>query len=435
MSNNCWNTLLWEMIDRSLLTPRSWGIGRNCKVAGAFARNTFTPLIAGGHKRLLELYGYASGFSRTLSKDFLGDLACRERGVPPQSCLGEAVELISGKQCQVSRDRFLAVHVLLNREISSDSTLSFPLLEIDACRWVWRDALMKGDYSPLLLQPYEGMPSSNPEPGIASWLVGSSGLSGAQWGICGQINPLRRRVIATEPTVQVELDLVGKIEKIHYMDVEESGKVEGVNWVIGVLISLADREHTLIYPETLVEGLYRVFPLDVMYERLPRRTPDMDLSFKQRREREPDFEPRLLDQIDAYYMAPEGTPGKYRRQDAAEKISEILRLEVEYSVDSPGTRLSMARLAARRRQERGTTTGDPICEVRCPKCLKVTLYRLDLRETGGIGDEVYRIPGLCYSLGVEDGVGLVISEGRITGRMFHGPPACDCQACEKVEIL
>lgn len=84
--------------------------------------------------------------------------------------------------------------------------------------------------------------------------------------------------------------------------------------------------------------------------------------------------------------------------------------------------------------DRGPVGGEPICEVRCPKCRTVTLFRLDLRDTGRLGDKLYRIPGLGYSESVEDGVGLVINKGRITGRMFYGPPACGCQLPEKVEI-
>jgi hypothetical protein len=98
------------------------------------------------------------------------------------------------------------------------------------------------------------------------------------------------------------------------------------------------------------------------------------------------------------------------------------------------TRLTRSWYIASRRKNRGAVSGEPICEVRCPKCRIVTLFRLDLRDTGQLGDKLYRIAGLGYSESVEDGVGLVINIGRITGRMFYGPPACGCQLPEKVEI-
>jgi len=50
------------------------------------------------------------------------------------------------------------------------------------------------------------------------------------------------------------------------------------------------------------------------------------------------------------------------------------------------------------------------CLARAPGCNIVTLFRLDLRETGQVGQEVYRILGLTYSESVEDGVGLVFND-------------------------
>lgn len=58
----------------------------------------------------------------------------------------------------------------------------------------------------------------------------------------------------------------------------------------------------------------------------------------------------------------------------------------------------------------------------------------DLQATGNVGEIVYRIPGLSYSESVNDGVGLVLKDGNITGRMFYGKPICNCQLQEKVEI-
>lgn len=66
------------------------------------------------------------------------------------------------------------------------------------------------------------MLSSNPEPGVTSWLVGYQSLDGAEWVLGNQETPPRRPPITIEPAVQAGLDLVGEIEEIHYLDVEES---------------------------------------------------------------------------------------------------------------------------------------------------------------------------------------------------------------------
>lgn len=41
---------------------------------------------------------------------------------------------------------------------------------------------------------------------------------------------------------------------------------------------------------------------------------------------------------------------------------------------------------------------------------------------------IYRIPGLLFDETVRDGVGIVLSDGKIIGKMSYGPPACE--ACE-----
>jgi hypothetical protein len=68
---------------------------------------------------------------------------------------------------------------------------------------------------------------------------------------------------------------VGEIEKIHYLDVEESGEVAGVNLVIGVLNSIANTEEITLSPEGLVDGLNRVFPFDTMHRRMAQQTVNM----------------------------------------------------------------------------------------------------------------------------------------------------------------
>jgi hypothetical protein len=149
-----------------------------------------------------------------------------------------------------------------------------------------------------------------------------------------------------------------------------------------------------------------------------------------------EFEFEVETQLESYYDAPDGELGRNQRQAAAQEISEILQLgkHIFEDISDQVTRLTRSRHVARHRRDRGAVRGEPICEVRCPKCHIVTLFRLDLRDTGRLGDKLYRIPGLGYSESVEDGVGLVINSGRITGRMFYGPPACGCQLPEKVEI-
>jgi hypothetical protein len=119
-----------------------------------------------------------------------------------------------------------------------------------------------------------------------------------------------------------------------------------------------------------------------------------------------------------------------------DKKPVILRLEQNVCHELPGhiSRLARSRQLARGRKSRGAVSGEPICLVRCLGCLLVSPFRIDLRASASVGDEVFRIPGLSYFNGVESGTGMVVRSGRITGRMCYGPPACDCTISELMEI-
>jgi hypothetical protein len=432
-----WVTLEYAQSRAACLMDQSNHIHRTPDGNGLFARDSFSQLVSGAHGQLLGLFRHAKTFARSLSLpgDFLGGIANRETG-PRQLCLGEAVEVVAKKECFLFRDRFIAIHILINGNMLHNNSLPLPIMEIDACAQVWRSALVKNDYSPLLLQPRECVVASNPGTGVPSFLVGHRSLDGAEWNLGNLKAPPRRPLIGIDPVVQAELDLVGEIEKIHYLGVEDSGEIAGVDWVIRLLYSMAQAEGTLLSPEKLVDGLNRVFPFDMVHKEAARLLVDMVLTFRQRQEQDDEFESSLEEQLESYSTAPEGEDGSHQRREAAAKISQILQLDkhIMGEISDQITRLTRSRHIARRRRDRGVVNGEAICEVRCPGCQSVTLFRLDLRDTAGVRHKVFRIQGLSYSEGVEDGVGLVINNGRITGRMFYGPPACDCHLPETMTI-
>ena len=432
-----WVTLEYSQSRAACVMDQSDHIWRTRQGNGLFSRDTFTKLLDGGQKQLIGLFRYAKTFSQGLSLpgEFLSEVTDRNRG-PGQLCLGEAMDLVSRKKCQVFRDRFFAIHVLLNKDISPSDPVLIPELELDACTMVWRNALNKNDYSPLLLQPRESIPSSNPGPHVASFLVGHQSLDGVEWGLSDQKKPPRRPITVTGSLIQFEADFVGEMGNIHYLDVEESGEVAGVDQVISLMLSIANVEGVVLSVQRLVDGLNRVFPFDMMHVNVARVLLNMVISFGDLQERDDGFENKLEEQLSSYRSAPDGELGSYGRRAAAEEISRILQLETHIMADISDqvTRLTRSRHVARRRKKRGSVGGEPLCEVKCPGCHVVTLFRLDLRLTARSGDKVYRIPGLGYSESVEDGVGLVINEGRITGRMYYGPPACGCEIIERIEI-
>jgi hypothetical protein len=441
LANAEWMQRMWVLLEYSqskaaCFMDRSNKIHRYRSPNGLWARNTFSQLVDCGHNQLIGLFRYAKTFSRSLSRpgEFLSGLSY-QKSKERRLCLGEVLELIARKQCQVFRDRFLAMHIVLNGIISPLNPPAIPKNEEHACGWVWRSALEKGDYSPILLQPQERFSLANPRPELASWMVGFRSLDDAEWQLGNEITSPRYPPILTSLGVETVMDHVGEIEKIHFLGVEESGEVEGVCWAIDTLSSISESERAHLSPKGLVDGLNRVFPFDANHKKAAWALEKMVLSFDELVMQNDTLEDKLDIQIESYTVAREESQMS-DMQDIAAEVSRMLKLEKHIFGETSDqiTRLTVSRHLARQRKVRGAKGGEPICEVRCPKCHNVTLFRLDLRETAQIGDKVYRIPELGYSGTVENGVGLVINDGRITGRMLYGPPACDCQVSCTVQI-
>jgi hypothetical protein len=428
-----WVTLEYSQAKAACVMDQSNTIWRNKEVAnGLFARDTFTQLVNGGSDHLVGMFRWAKTFARTMSRpgNFLGGLATRRNMQERQLCLGEVMELISMKQCQIFRDRFLAIHIILNPNPTPNDPPPIPGTDTDACLWVWRSALSKGDHSPLLLQPRECVSLSDPEPPLPSWLVGCRSVDGAEWDLGNQETAPKENPVVTEVSVKVVLNQVGEIRAIHYLDTQDSGEVEGVNQVMQILVAIAHTEGLMLSPKDLYDVIGCVFPFDRMHSRMARAMLNMVFSFDERQTQDSEFSTKLSEHL-GLYTEVSGEGRKSQVLDAAQSITTLLQLDTHIA---EVTRLTRSRHVARRRKARGAVKGEPLCEVRCPKCHKTTLLRLDLRVTGNVGDIVYRIPGLSYSESIDDGIGLVLRDGRITGRMFYGKPACNCQLQETVEI-
>jgi hypothetical protein len=432
-----WVTLEYSQAKAACVMDQSNTIWRNKEVENRpFACNTFTRLLNGGSGQLIGMYRWAKTFSQNIGGqvDSL-ILVAMDNMQGHQLCLGEVMELVSKKQCQVLRDRFLAMHIILNPNPALSEPSTIPGTDTDACSWVWRGALSRGDYSPLLLQPKECIPSSNPEPPLPSWLVGCRGLDGAEWGFGNQETALKEIPVVAEMSVKVGLNQVGEIRAIHYLNTQDLGEVKGVNEVIQILVAIARTEGLQLSPKDLYNGIDRVFPSDRISTRVVQGRLNMVFSFNERQMQDPDFSTKLSEHLDLYAEASD-VQRKAQVLDAAQSITTLLQLDknIISTISTEVTRLTRSSNVARRRKARGAVKGEPLCEVRCPRCHKVTLLRLDLRITGNVGDIVYRIPGLSYSQSVDDGVGLVLRDRKITGRMFYGKPECDCQLQETVII-
>lgn len=432
-----WVTLEYSLSKSACIMDQSNRIWRSIGREGMFNRDTFSRLVDGSQKVLLSMFQYAARFSRELSTpgEFLGGMADR-RGHFRQMCLGEAVELVARKQCQYFRDRFLAINIILQRDSASSSSENVPTSGIDACAMVWKGAMQRGDFSPLLFHPCENRRGAIPGGSTPSWLVGCQSLDDLNWALGNEQQSSGLQMIINDNTVEIQLDFIGTIDEVQWLDVEDSGEIAGVDWTIRFLANIARSQGTSLSAKRLVDGLNRVFPFDSIHTKAANILHNMVFSFHERQEQDEAFGASIDEQLDEYLGASEGDDGRTQREAAVNEIARILELEKSImQFATPVTRLTRSRHIARKRRDRGVESGEPICMIQCPGCSTRSLLRLDLRPTASLRAKVYRIPGLTYSDGVQGGIGIVLQEGRLVGRMLYGAPICSCRCQEVVRII
>jgi hypothetical protein len=443
ISNTQWMQRMWVTLEYSqakaaCVMDQSNKIWRQKEVAlGHVLRDTFTQLLNNEDAQFDVMYRWASHIMTKsgLTNGVLGRLTINkgeDQGRP--LCLGEVMNLVSQKQCQIPRDRFIAIHIILTRISTPKDTPIIAGTDTDACLWVWRSALSKADYSPLLLHPRKCVSSSDPESPLPSWLVGNRSVDQAAWDLASQETAPIGSLLVTEVSVKAVLGQVGEIRAIHYMDKQVAGNVEGVSQVLRMLVAIAQTAGFVLSPENLYDAIDNVFPITNQYKNamgVRGRKPNMVFSFNERLTQDPEFNTKLSEHLDLYVkMSEEGKTAHVL--EAAQSVAKLLQLDTYYAEGQ--TRLLYSKGNAYVRAQRSAVKGEPLCEVTCPECHKTAILRLDLRETGNVGDIVYHIPGLSYQF-TGDNVGLVLRNGRITGRMLFGKPACNCQLQETVEIF
>ncbi|KAK3687385.1 hypothetical protein B0T22DRAFT_489286 [Podospora appendiculata] len=443
-----WVLLEYSLCRRACVMDRSDYVWRRAPDrggsggGGAMMPDTFTSLVRNRHSILIGLFRHAKTFARRLKDGFLAGLTDKQQE-PRNLCLGEALELVARTKCQLFRDKFLAINMLLHRTAppaGSESAAIVPESATEACAWVWKTALTRRDFSLLLLQPREPQRGSDPPIRIPSWLIGHGDLAAAEWDLGSQRAPPQYPVRFTDSsTIETELDFMGTIEEIHYLDPEDLGEAAGVEAAIGILCSLDsdwDSGTRGLSAAELVDGLNRIFPLDAIHTAMAQMIGGLTYTLVARQNQDRRFTLKVDRCVAEYLAAPSRS---VQRQYVAQRVTQLLKYDTHFAggISAEITRLTTSRHIARSRNKRGAANGEPICAARCaePACRALTVFRLDLRESAKVGDRLYRFPGLSYAGTVENGVGLVLDHaGRITGRMRFGPPRCGCQTRQTVQI-
>ncbi|CAM1504591.1 Fc.00g021820.m01.CDS01 [Cosmosporella sp. VM-42] len=143
---------------------------------------------------------------------------------------------------------------------------------------------------------------------------------------------------------------------------------------------------------------------------------------------------KLLDQVCAFHYDMNSDLPAVHMWELSKRIVEILRL------DKPGRKTADSRMALTQAEakwyvDRYGRDMEGLGRVRCKFCAQRSLFRLTLWEKPEVeSTQVYRIPGLLFDETIPDGVGLVVRDGAVIGKMTSGTPACDCRRSERVNL-
>ncbi|KAI0417940.1 hypothetical protein F5X98DRAFT_130761 [Xylaria grammica] len=338
---------------------------------------------------------------------------------PNLRTLGAAMFIIGQKTCRDHRDYFFSLRFLLNlrrdeakiNTIFSDNSFESYL----ALCW---DALKGGDYSPLLFLPL------NPEESDprAPWLRGFSKISHNVWdyGTCRQ--QAKSPIIIREGKIKPKLESIGVMQSFEHYDF--FGSAESVfhrvaRKIIDVSGPCPKTFHdaiSRIFPSATEKGVFST-PSDIYVDDIEPQSADLDTIRK------------LVERLS--FLA---FKGEHRSEmlQVSNKLLSVLGLGL------PEKESSLSRIKAASEEAQWYKKKlEGLAAVKCKGCSRDFLFRATVWDHAALAAatvEMYRIPGLLYDDTVAEGVGLVVSEGRIIGKMAYATPACECRISEFVEI-
>lgn len=142
----------------------------------------------------------------------------------------------------------------------------------------------------------------------------------------------------------------------------------------------------------------------------------------------------LLEDFSALYHGTKSQDTIPRMLDLSRQMVRLLQL------DKPGkqaadSRMTITHAEAQWYADKYSRDMECLGRVRCKFCAQRSLFRLTLWENPKLESaQLYRIPGLLFDETIPDGVGLVVCEGLVTGKMIYGTPSCKCHRSERVNL-
>jgi hypothetical protein len=323
--------------------------------------------------------------------------------------LGEVIGIIGPKRCYFHRDRFIAICALLDLGDHASISQDLPKDSLEACRWVLWECLKRGDCTPLLLNP-----SGESEIPGASWIKIHECMDESTWTLGQRVGSQElTMVMIRDGKIRPELISVGIVEEAYVLDFAHE-KIESFRTILSLLLRIHGHEYA-----EFISAMIRIYGVPEHLQ--PLRLPT---TLAQAVEQTPNFESKLRAFLDTF-----ATATAEKQNDVCLYICDLMGL-LEPMKSQSANVLHMSEGS-----DISSHLHNTVVILRCRGCRQRFLFKLVLYTKNTVGAEVYRLPGIHFTTTAADGVGIVLLQNKIIGRMSFGVPPCECNIRELVEIL
>jgi hypothetical protein len=390
---------------------------------GKFMQDSFSSYLEGFQQEIRAIISSVDGYVfrnlfRQLPMPIIGLFAEMRRNLKtPQPILsfGEALEFIAARKCRDYGDRFIAMCGFLRLGSHAEQPSGFSKNPTNACLWVARRCLEHGDYSPLLVIGDR----CEPEVPGAHWLIGHQNMSFGMWKLGSLTSQPERQIILQDDRVSLDLDFIGSLETLYRLPHADNNTV--FNQIASFILSDSLYQSAALF----VSALGRIYAVPPSLQ-----SAGMPVGLVDYVRLQPNFVRHLEMLLNEYVLARSANHSD-RCLGISVSLIGLLRLSQPFH----GSLHSYSRLSQFQFQSPiFACYEDVIAFIRCGGCNRQFPYRFTLLRRKLRDAKLYRIPGLAYKLSSLNGIGLVISENQIVGRMVFGSPACSCKTREVIEV-
>ncbi|KAH8675952.1 hypothetical protein BX600DRAFT_453966 [Xylariales sp. PMI_506] len=338
---------------------------------------------------------------------------------PKYRTLGSAIFIIGQKQCRDQHDYFFALRGLLRlghgrteiNTIMSDSVF-------ESCLDLNWDALKSGDYSPLLFIP----PNDELVDHRVPWLRGHVHISQKLWdlGTCRKL--AKHQTLIQDGVIKPKLESIGMVCDFEYFDF--TGSPESiVQRICSKFLQIHDPAS-----KHFIAAIDRILPS------ASRKGLFSSIGATSSNEGSHETEIHEYNRIETILGRIHSINNKFEQQRELHQLSKKLIALIGLSLPDKNSHVSRIKSAMDEAQFFDSKK-EGLASVTCRGCTRGFLYRVTAWEDLPAGNsELYRIPGLLFDDTVPEGVGIVVSDGRIVGRLAYATPACDCRTASFVEL-